>query len=52
LAVRFIIASYDPTVLRVVRFALLLVLFFLVLGLTVAAAGPETGSMEKNRSLQ
>lgn len=33
--------------LRVVRFALLVVLFFLVLGMVVAAARPETGPVEK-----
>jgi hypothetical protein len=33
--------------LRVVRFAILVVLFFLVVGLVVAAAGPETGAIEK-----
>jgi hypothetical protein len=46
MAVRFV-ASYDPTVLRVVRFALLLVLFFLVLGVIIAAGSPETGPIEK-----
>jgi hypothetical protein len=45
-AIRFV-ASYDATVLRVVRFALLLVLFFMVLGLVVAAGSPETGPIEK-----
>jgi hypothetical protein len=45
-AVRFV-PSYDPTVLRVVRFALLLVLLFLVLGLVIAAGSPETGPIEK-----
>lgn len=39
--------DYDPTVLRVVRFALLVVLFFLVLGLVVAAGSPWTGPIEK-----
>jgi hypothetical protein len=34
-------------VLRVVRSALLLVLFFLVLGSIIAAASPETGPFEK-----
>jgi hypothetical protein len=42
-----LVASYDPSVLRVVRFALLLVLFFLVLGLVVAAGSSETGPIEK-----
>ena len=41
------VASYDRTVLRVVRFALLLVLFFLILGVIVAAGSPETGPIEK-----
>jgi hypothetical protein len=34
-------------VLRLVRFALLVVLTFLVLGLIVAVARPETGEVEK-----
>jgi hypothetical protein len=46
-AVRYV-PSYDPTVLRIVRFALLLVLFFLVLGSVIAAGSPETGPIEKS----
>jgi hypothetical protein len=38
---------YRPPVLRLVRFALLVVLTFLVLGLVVALASPETGPIEK-----
>jgi len=34
-------------VLRLVRMALLIVLFFLVLGLIVAVGSPETGPIEK-----
>ena len=45
-ALRFV-PSYDPTVLRVVRFALLVVLFFLVVGLVIAAGSSETGPLEK-----
>ena len=42
-----VVPSYDPTVLRIVRFSLLLVLFFLVLGLIIAAGSPDTGPIEK-----
>jgi hypothetical protein len=42
-----LVPSYDPSVLRVIRLALLLVLLFLVLGLVVAAGSPETGPIEK-----
>ena len=38
---------YGQPVLRFVRFALLVVLAFLVLGLIVALGSPETGPIEK-----
>jgi hypothetical protein len=38
---------YGRRVLRIVRLALLVVLAFLVLGLVVALASPETGPIEK-----
>jgi hypothetical protein len=38
---------YGQPVLRLVRFALLGVLAFLVLGLVVALGSPETGPIEK-----
>ena len=37
---------YAESVLRLIRFALLLVLFFLILGLVVGIAGPGTGPVE------
>ena len=37
---------YDGRVLRLVRFALLGVLFFWVLGLVIAIGRPETGGAE------
>ena len=38
---------YSQPVLRLVRFAQLVVLAFLVLGLIVALGSPETGPIEK-----
>jgi hypothetical protein len=38
---------YGQPVLRLVRFALLAVLAFLVLGLVVALGSPQTGPIEK-----
>ena len=38
---------YSQPVLRLVRFALLAVLAFLVLGLVVALGSPQTGPIEK-----
>jgi hypothetical protein len=40
-------AMYGQPVLRLVRFALLAVLAFLVLGLVVALGSPQTGPIEK-----
>ena len=37
----------KATILRLVRIALRVVMFFLILGLLVALAQPETGVMEK-----
>jgi hypothetical protein len=39
--------AYTPIVLRLVRLGLLVILTFLVLGLIVAVAAPETGPAEK-----
>jgi hypothetical protein len=39
---------YGQPVLRLVRFALLVVLTFLVLGVIVALGSPETGPIEKS----
>ena len=43
--------AYAPTMASLLRLALQLVMFFMLLAVVIAIAAPETGALERARSL-